>query len=188
MEVVPMKSQSQASFLGACLMGLGVGLATFSSTVSAGATFQNIAGTACGAFNNAQANALERSHVRLYNPPTSGRNLWVVCQMQRVLEDITAPNFTVSAFFGAEAASGTGVNCIFREFSFQTDHEPGDGKDTSDPYILNVISVTLTKVGTDAQVQSDGASFADSGTQRFWTWTCLLPPGSGINSIDVQTG
>lgn len=188
-----MKPQSHSSLLGACLMALVAGLAAYSPTVAAGQTFHNVSGTDCAAFNNAQADALERSHVRIYNPATSGRNLWIVCQMQRVLEDLEStvlkPQFYLTAYFGAEAAAGTTVTCIFREFDNQVTHEPGDGQGTTaEPEITNVQSVTVSKVGTVAQTQVGAAIFAieDLTTQQYWTWTCLLPPGTGINEIDVE--
>ena len=147
---------------------------------SAGAASFDISGTACGAFNNAQADALERSHVRIYNPPASADPIWVVCPIPRDLLTANLANWAVAAFF--QAASP--VTCVFREFRYDTVHVPGSG---TTPGLVNATSVTISPPGALPGVAAGGASSTTdtAGVATSYTVTCQLQPGTGINLIQV---
>jgi len=159
------------------------------ASVQAGATYHNVPGIACGAFNNSQADRLERNHARLYNPPMSGRSTWVVCPVQRVQEDVAAsvnrPLFRVTAFFATQATGG--VSCLVREFDNNTVHQIGDGGVVGTTGITNVASMSIPLPGTLPGTTERSVTLAndDTSIQQYFTVTCLLPPGTGINEIDA---
>jgi hypothetical protein len=158
--------------------------------VWSGATFHNIPGAACAAFNTSQADMLERSHVRIYNPPKNSQSLWVVCPIVRVAEDVFATTNPVSGairvYFDALSAPTADVNCVIREFRANTTHVPGGAA----TLILNSVAVNIARPQQVPQVPD-----APFGTWQFnynhnfsftyWTVVCKLAPGTGINTIDV---
>jgi hypothetical protein len=149
----------------------------------AGATWHNVPGIACGAFNNAQANALERNHVRLYNPPTNNASIWVLCPVQRVLEDLQAstslPNGWISIYFNQSVSD---VRCIVREYSWSTIAFPG----TNDP--VNQASITVPLLASPPSVTIANFIFSTDNlaTLSYFTVACQLQPGTGINSINFR--
>ena len=168
----------------AIMIGAFVGIGA--APVWSGSTYHNIPGSAFSAFNNAQANALERSHVRIYNPPTNNISLWVIAPIQRVAEDVasSADNVTgyVNAYFSDQSASDAEVDCGIREFSYSSTHIPGGPSDA-----LNVTSTTITRPGIVPGVTFNNWAFADNSASSYvyWTVACKIPPGTGINSVDV---
>jgi hypothetical protein len=147
---------------------------------SAVAAYFDISGTTCAAYNNAQADWLERSHVRIYNPPTSPVSIWVVCPLPRDHLTANLATWAVAAFFQAPAP----VTCVFREFNYDTVHVPGSG---TQPGLLNATSVNIPAPGVLPGVAvGAAASVTDTATANSsYTVTCLLQPGTGINLIAV---
>ncbi|MGB5986877.1 MAG: hypothetical protein WBG37_16365 [Desulfobacterales bacterium] len=166
---------------------MGVLVGVVSNPAWAGG-YHNIPGTACAAYNNYQANALERSHVRIYNPPTNGQSIWVICPVQRVEEDVVSTtnhlHGYINVFFSSQSASSAEVVCIYREFDYNTTHEPG-GALTG---VNDSVTVTATRPITVPGV--DDVAFLLTNDQNYaysyWTATCKLAPGTGINSIDAD--
>lgn len=155
----------------------------------AGSTWHNMSGVACGAFNNSQADRLERSHVRIFNP---GNNpLWVVCPLQRVAEDVASsgnsPQVRVTPFFSAMSAPGSSVRCIFREFDFLTTHEVGDGAGPGTKGIINVANFNIARPAVVPGAVTDFRTLATNDVTNLnnYSFACLLPRGTGINEIDV---
>ena len=154
-----------------------------------GQTYHNIPGTACAAYNNNQANLLQRSHVRIYNPPTNAQSIWVICPVQRVFSDIDstsdAPWGYVNAYFSSEASANAEVSCIIREFRSSTTHEPGNSLDG----IVNLETISAQKFFAAADVDNMGYALTNEFS-NFWydyfTFTYKLAPGTGINSIDIH--
>lgn len=141
----------------------------------------DISGTTCAAYNNAQADFLERSHVRIYNPPTSPYGIWVVCPLPRDRLTANLANWAVAAFFQTPSA----VNCVFREFDYSTVHVPNSG---TQPGLLNAQSIVIPPPGAFPGIGiGGGAAPTDTtGANSSYTMTCLLPPGTGINLIAVS--
>lgn len=156
------------------------------SQVWGGDTWHNMPGTACAAYNNNQANALERSHVRIYNPPSNPQSVWVICPMQRVQEDLQETDNLVrgyiNAYFDAQSASSAEVLCIVRDFNYLTIHVPGGTL----AGMVNSINVTATRPLNPPGVGFPSWNFTtdDTSFDNYWTVTCKLAPGTGINSID----
>jgi hypothetical protein len=148
---------------------------------SAGAGTFDISGTACAAFNNAQADALERSHVRILNPLTSAAPIWVICPLPRDYTTANLANWAAVAFFQAPSP----VTCIFREFRYDTGHVPGSG---TTPGLLNASTVTISAPGVLPGVNlGTAASTTDTaGVPTSYTLTCQLAPGTGINFIRLS--
>jgi hypothetical protein len=151
-----------------------------------GATLSNIPGSACAAYNTNQADRLERSHVRIYNPPSNSQGLWVVCPIVRVGEDIFAtanpPGGYINAYFNAQSAANANVVCVVRAFEYDTIHVPGGTASG----IIKSLPVTVTRPSTVPSVDYESWEFPNDGTDyNYWSVTCRLAPGTGINSIDV---
>jgi len=157
--------------------------------VSAGNTYHNVPGSACAPVDNFFADKLHRSHVRVYNPPLSGRDIWVICPIQRVQEDIAstldAPFGYINVFFGDGSASFAEVPCTIREFTYDTVHIPGQGPSG----IERFVNTTGKREGNVVPYVDDAffAFSADSTSDyHYYTATCLLKQGTGINSIDFR--
>lgn len=168
-------------------IALFVLLTAFVAPAWSGQTYHNIPGTACAAYNNYQANALQRSHVRLYNPPTNPQSLWVICPIERVLEDIESTPLLVggyvNAYFSLQSSPSAEVLCIIRDFDNGTIHEPGGVMSG----VVNNETIILERPATVPEVSSTPWQFTSDYTSEanYWTVTCKLPPGTGINSVDV---
>lgn len=148
---------------------------------SASAAYFDISGTACLAYNNAQADFLERSHVRIYNPRTSPTAIWVICPIPRDHLTANLASFAVAAYF----QTASEVNCVFREFDYSTTHVPNSG---SQPGLFNSSSVTIPPPAAlpGINVGVAGSANDTAGANTSYTVTCLLQPGTGINLIAVQ--
>ncbi len=153
-----------------------------------GETWHSTPGTACAAFNNNQANLLERSHVRIYNPPSNPQSLWVICPMQRVEEDILSTAGLVygyvNVYFDSMSAPNAEVTCVAREFDDGSTHVPGGITNG----VENAITATASRSFTVPGVSNASWNFTydDTSVYSYWTFTCRLAPGTGINSIDVR--
>lgn len=161
-----------------------------SSPAFSGDTYHNVPGPVCGAFNNSQADRLERSHVRISLPISSPTKLWIVCPIQSVAEDlrstINPPQIWVNAYFGEQVPTGTEVTCIFRNFNADTTHFPGDPSTPQPDETVTVVS-TKTANTADAETVNDFNLFTTDYTDfDYYTATCQLAPGTGINSIDMR--
>lgn len=169
-----------------CLMATA-GLALSLPTASFAENFE-YSGTACAAYNNAQADFLERNHVRIYNPPTSPSGLWVVCPIPRAyIQPSVAPTFAAVAYFDSTTPVGTVVRCIFREFLWSSLHVPGDNSVVGDNGLLNLVSRNIIRPasvpGVNVNIGTVAFNYQDWDTT--YTVTCSLPPGTGLNFINV---
>jgi hypothetical protein len=170
------------------LTAMALVFAIVGAAVPAGAeTWVNVAGVECQAYNNWQADALERSHVRLLNPSSSATSIWVVCSVPRTVANLTLTGTAVrgylNVFFDASSAVGSAISCGIREFTYSTKDVPGVAGSP-----LNAVTVTLSRPSTVPGFRSSSYDLTtdyDSSSWNFYTITCNLPPGSGINSIDM---
>ena len=155
----------------------------------AGSTRHVMPGVACDSYNNSQADRMTRDHARMFLPadgPSTG--LWIVCPVQAVEEDLlpnaNPPQGNVTAFFDAGVPTGTQVTCIIRSFPFNSTHVPGD---PSTPQPTETLTAVITKTAgnTSAQANFDFFQFLQDYEQfGYYTVTCKLYPGTGLNSID----
>ena len=160
----------------------------------AGETWHTMPGTSCAAFNNNQANMLQRSHRRLYNPLTNPSSVWVICPIQVVQEDVKSTPEPVygnlSIYFDPSVMAS--VTCIVREY-YDTMITITDELTNSDIAIAQ--SPFTFPVPPSTPYSYNGNSFArfdftndDSpyyGVYSYWTATCKLLPGTGVNSFSV---
>ena len=159
----------------------------FAAPVSAGSTWHNISGTSCLAYNNNQANLLQRSHVRLYNPHTNPNDIWVICPMDRVVEDVQSTTSNVSGwvhiYFDSSSSIDAEVLYVAREFDWSTTHVPG-GSLTG---VINMSSGSVSRFTSGSGVVAGRWEFTNNDNSTFnnWTVTIKLPPGTGVNSVDV---
>ena len=172
--------------VGYLLLIVLIALLGMASTVWSGAGWHNVPGTACAAYNNYQANALQRNGARIYNPPGSSQNLWVICPLKRVAEDVQTAGAAygyVNVFFSSLSAASAEVLCNIRELNYTNTYEPGG----STSGVLNTDSITATRPLSLPGVASRYFEFdtAYTGSWNYWTATCRLAPGTGINSIDM---
>lgn len=155
------------------------------TAVSAWAVRVDYPGVSCQAYNNNQANALERSHVRLLNPLSSGRSLWVVCGMNRDTDMNTAAveSGWVGGFF--EAGSVGDITCVYRRFLPGTVHVPGGDADAGNT--LETATITLTNTSGPSNNGYDETFTTATSTAttlaNIFSMTCLLPAGTGLNMI-----
>lgn len=162
----------------------------FSSQVKAATSYVNIPGVSCAAYNNTQADFLERSHVRIYNPITSPTGIYVVCGVPRIVQFITSSanklSGWVNIYFDYSVPLGTEVSCGIREYDFEALDTPG-GAGTSAFYNgITAIAKKTAATGTAQLVDSAYAFTLDeTSTCNYWTVTCDLKPGTGVNSIDA---
>ena len=112
-----------------------------------------------------------------------------MCPLKAVQEDqVNTRNpadVAVNAYFDEQVATGTTVTCLFREFAHDTTHFPG--RATSDPAdaLLGFVA-TKSAPYADAEVISEYNALSDEYVDyQYYTMTCLLAPGTGINSLDV---
>lgn len=149
---------------------------------------QNIAGSTFAAFNNAQANLLERNHVRIFNPPTNDSALWVIGGIQRDAEanyeSDTPPEGYINVYFGSQATED--VKCIIREFAYDTVHVPGGTPDADNIYNSVVVNIALPEDLPYTEDEGYELPNESNSTWSFVTVTCQLPPGTGINSVDWE--
>lgn len=164
-------------------------LAMSATSVQAGATYHNVPGPACQPVDNQAGDRLQRSHVRLYNPRTSGRDMWVICPVQRVQEDVAATadpsRGYVNIYFGEESDPNASVPCVIREFRYNTQHVAGQGPTG----ILQFANTTASRNGAAAPTVDDASfnlSTDDLSNFNYYTVTCQLKMGTGINSIDFR--
>lgn len=170
------------------LVGLATALMMGATAAPArAATWVAVPGVSCQAYNNSMADALERSHVRLFNPGTSGSDIWVVCDIPRTMANFTLaatpPSGWVEAFFDATSAVGAAISCGVREYNWSTTAIPGAPGD-----VLNAYALTLTRPPSVPSVAAAAYQFTvdyDASTEHFFTVTCKLPPGTGINTISM---
>lgn len=177
-----------------CLFLVIFALMLMTQTASAVERF-SFPGVMCSAYNNAQANALERSHVRLLNPSENYRGIYVVCGIPRHTEQassigtngtIDPPYGWINLYFSSGVSSS--ASCVFREFDRDTVHVPGGTADSANT--LNVKTITIAPPGvlpnhseTYFQLANDGGA---SHLAMFYTLTCALPPGVGIQMINLE--
>jgi hypothetical protein len=150
-------------------------------------TVNSLSGVACNAYNNNQANDLQRSHVRLYNPPTSTRSLWVVCGGNRdqaqLQSTASPPGWGYVAFFSDQSASDAEVTCIMRDYDHDTVHEPGSVPDAGS-LVNSGTGVVSRPAVPPGVVQYGQVSFdvEDTSSLNIWTITCKLAPGTGLQN------
>lgn len=161
-----------------------------SSPTLAGDTWHEVPGGACSAFNNAQADELERDHVRISLPINATRSLWVICPVQAVAEDlqttVNPPEGYVNAYFAKDVPQGTVVSCNLRLFPSNSTHVPGDPTTPSPDAAVSAIP-EKTAVTADAQADFDYFLFLqDWDDFKYYTVACQLAPGTGINSISFR--
>jgi hypothetical protein len=139
-------------------------------------------GGACSAYNNNQANKLERSHVRLLNPATNTQSLWVICSPDRDATELTA-SLTGGVFAFFDTGVTTDIQCVWREFYIGTIHVPGGDLDAGNT--INAEAFTIL-----APVTTPGSSFGlfipttfTTVSDHFYSIACKLPPGTGINGF-----
>ena len=151
-----------------------------------------VPGVACDNFNNAQADQMTRDHVRMLLPaggPSDGR--YIICPIQAVEDDLLStgspPQGNISAFFDVGVPTGTQVSCIIRSFAFNTTHVPGESS-TPKPTEAHIVTVAKTAGINESQAAPSGQGFfqflLDYEQFGYYTATCLLKPGTGLNSID----
>ncbi len=151
------------------------------------AGYHNVAGVSCNAFNNNQANALERNHTRLYNPPSSSGPLWVVCGVNRTAADVASsigtPSFAYATIF-FNAGVTADATCIAREYDNNT--EALIGGDLDPLNTMNAVTVIMSPFGAGPSTTEGFMSFTvdDNSIQQYYTVACKLPPGTGLNAID----
>lgn len=161
--------------------------------VVAGATttwagYHNLAGTTCSAYNNNQANKLERSHVRLLNPATNTQSIWVICTPQRLSDDLV---LTVNPIQGVvvgfwDTGITSSIDCIFREFNFSTIHVPGGAPDAANTINAVTVSIPAPVTTPGVTVGFFNPANDDTSGDNAWTFACKLPPGTGVNQIAVN--
>lgn len=144
-----------------------------------------LGGTSCSAYNNNQANKLERSHVRLLNPATNTQSLWVICSPDRNATELTTSfDGAVAGFFDTGVTAN--IDCIWREFNVFTIHVPGVALDAANT--INAVAFTIPP-----PVPTPGVSFIvyspstfSSASDNFYSIACKLPPGTGINGVGLN--
>jgi len=155
-------------------------------------------GTDCGAFINAQADKLERQQARIYNPVSNPRSLWVICPLAAPIaaggsHSGAVPGAwsfidgRVSVFWNTGAADGSRVDCAIRQYGFDNTHLPG----VSQAGVLSVTTLASMYFAAAGPPYVEGVDFAlpsPQGGFNYMTASCLLPPGAGINGIEVEFG
>jgi hypothetical protein len=158
--------------------------------VVAGATttwadYHVLAGTQCSAYNNNQANALERSHVRLLNPATNTQSLWVICALDKNATEVQSSTGLIGAvlaYFGPGVTAN--IDCVWREFAYPTIHVPGGTPDAGNTINADAFTITAP-VTTPGVAYSNYSPTAFSiSSDNYYTIACKLPPGTGINSVE----
>lgn len=166
----------------------GVALALLSGRALAGSGYHNTPGSECGAFNTNQANDLERNGFRIFLPGDATRDLFVLCPLYRVQEDMqattNAPTLWTNVFFDSGVATGTEVDCVIRfldELNVSVPGEPPVG-------VLEQAAITATKTAPTNSRQIDDVfvalTNASTTSWAYYTTACKLVPGTGINSFD----
>jgi len=164
---------------------------------SANVVSRSYAGTDCGAFINSQADKLERQQARIYNPASNPQSLWVICPLAAPVaaggnHSGAVPGAwdfidgRVNIFWNTGAANGSRVDCAIRQYGFDNTHLPG----VSQAGVLSVTTLAST-FSAAAAPYVDGVDFALSSPQggfNYMTASCLLPPGAGVNGIEVEFG
>jgi len=148
-----------------------------------------VPGVACDNYNNSQADLMTRDHARMFLPangPSDGR--WIICPIQAVEDDLFSttnpPQGNISAFFDAGVPTGTQVTCILRSFPFNSTHVPGEAS-TPQPTETHIATATKTAGNIESQVAFDFFQFLQEYEQfAYYTATCKLYPGTGLNSVD----
>jgi len=151
----------------------------------------SVPGTACGAFINSQADKLERQQARIYNPVSNPQSLWVICPVQSPeIDDDSSWDFIqgwVNVFWNSGTAAGSKVDCAIRQYAPDNIHVPT----VSLEGILSVATLSSTVNLGEPPPYVDDKAFnlpsPDPGA-NYITVSCLLAPGSGINSIDLEFG
>jgi hypothetical protein len=164
-----------------CSIFLTVLILVLAGAIPSWAANNGVGGTQCAAYNNNQANELERSHVRLLNPSSNTRDLWVICTPQiDSSQATTGMNGYAIGFF--ENGTEGDINCVMRGFDYYTEHIPSQNPDAANTYYTEAFTITNpgTAPGTAGiNVYPTVDTFNDSTT--IITYACLLPPGTGIN-------
>ncbi len=175
---------SNGVVIAACLM--------FGMSTSVHAT-DTINGNACIAANLNQAFELQWNHAWVVNPASNSSSRFVTCSMtagQKWLGAAgsfklsSADSGGISTIWLAGASPASTVSCIFREI----------GEDNTTPAAIDSKSVTIVAPasipGTRSAtfVSGDGLNFGSqalalSNQLRSFTVTCNLAPGTGINTI-----
>lgn len=152
-------------------------------------TWHEVPGSSCASFNNAQADLLTRDHVRIFLPATSPKSLFVICPLDSVLADMDTadpPEGWLNTFFDEGVETGAEVSCIVRQFGADTTHFPGRATAPAPDAAVGVVS-TKSLPATDAEAVFDYFLMpVDYDQYDFYTVTCLLAPGTGINSISFH--
>jgi len=159
---------------------------------------RSYAGTDCGAFINSQADKLERQQARIYNPASNPQSLWVICPLAAPVpvgggHEGAAPgdwsyiDGRVNIFWNTGAVNGSRVDCAIRQYGFDNTHLPG----VSQAGVLSVTTLASVFSAAAGPPYVDGVDFALSSPQggfNYMTASCLLPPGAGVNAIEVEFG
>jgi len=144
------------------------------------ATVYTVAGTECQAYNNNQANALERSHVRLLNPATNTQSLWVICSVQKNSANVVTGIIGATVgYFGPGVTAN--IDCVWREFHRDSIHTPGGLADAG--HTINAEAFTINNPGATPAVTWGlyTPTTFDTFEDNYHTVACKLPPGTGIN-------
>jgi hypothetical protein len=103
-----------------------------------------------------------------------------------VVEDINSTTGLVfgyiNAFFSDESNASAEVLCIVRDLDYLTTTAPGGVSG-----VVNSETVTIPSPANVPLVRSFFWQFTndDISGLNYWTVTCKLAPGTGINSLDV---
>lgn len=160
------------------------------TTAYAGNTYHNIPGAACGAFNNDQADRLQRDHVRIYLP-FGAPATYIVCPWHRVQEDMAStanpPSGWINVYFDEGVPNGTSITCVIRLFDYFSTHFPGRAGTQAPREALNVTAMKTAATGV-AEVDDVFFTLADNtaSSYAYYTATCPLVEGTGVNSFDFH--
>ena len=170
-----------------CMVAAAVLLVpTISEQAWAGDTYHNIPGVACAPFNNTQADFLERNHLRIFNPINSPQEVFVICPLNRTVEDVIANAAPQTGFVNVYFAAGAteDVTCIIREYPWTTQGVPT----VIAPDIINQVAVTATLPASLPGFSGPVYNLVtrSTGSFNFYTATCRLAKGTGINSIEFH--
>lgn len=182
-----MKNRTEKNVLrSSCGIFAAALLLVVAGTTTTWAGFHTIAGTDCSAYNNNQANKLERSHVRLLNPASNTQSLWVICSPPRAAAEVGTGNVIVAPVGFFDTGVTADITCIWREFDYTSIHVPGGNPDTINT--INAVVGTIVNPGSTPATNFVNISPTTPSAvySNYYTVACLLPPGTGINQILVN--
>ncbi len=181
-----MKNRVEKNFLSsACCIFAASLLLVVAGATTTWADYHVKAGTTCSAYNNNQANKLERSHVRLLNPVSNTQSLWVLCALDKSATETAAATGLIGAVVGFfDTGVTANIDCVWREFAWPTIHVPGGTPDAGNT--INTMSFTIPNPGTTPATAFNNYSAAAFSTaaDNYYTIACKLPPGTGINQVE----